>query len=82
MRPLGKSANVISISASTEYYDRLPAINRISFEIKEAELFGFSGYDGLREATTGRVLTGLSHSNTGTVEAFHYDTSNGITELI
>ena len=85
MRPLGQtfemkkdSANVISVSGLTKYYDGLLAVDGIDFEVKEGEVFGFLGPNGAGKTTTIRMLTGLSQPSAGTAQVLGHDIRTGI----
>jgi ABC-2 type transport system ATP-binding protein len=86
MRPLGQmtemkkdSANVISVSGLSKYYDGLAAVDGIDFEVKEGEVFGFLGPNGAGKTTTIRMLTGLSQPSAGTAQVLGHDIRTGIT---
>jgi len=86
MRPLEQtfemkqdSANVISVSGLTKYYDGLLAVDGIDFEVKEGEVFGFLGPNGAGKTTTIRMLTGLSQPSAGTAQVLGHDIRTGIT---
>jgi len=85
MRPLGQtigmkkdSANVISVSSLSKYYDGLAAVDGIDFEVKEGEVFGFLGPNGAGKTTTIRMLTGLSQPSAGTAQVLGHDIKTGI----
>ena len=65
--------NAISVSGLTKYYDGLPAVNGISFEVKEGEIFGFLGPNGAGKTTTIRMLTGISQPSAGTAQVLGYN---------
>jgi len=65
--------DAISVSGLTKYYDGLPAVNGISLEVKEGEIFGFLGPNGAGKTTTIRMLTGLSQPSAGTAHILGYD---------
>ena len=65
--------NAISVSGLTKYYDGLPAVNGISFEVKEGEIFGFLGPNGAGKTTTIRMLSGFSQPSAGNAHVLGYD---------
>jgi len=73
------SANVISVSGLTKYYDGLAAVEGIDLEVKEGEVFGFLGPNGAGKTTTIRMLTGLSQPSAGTAQVLGHDIRTGIT---
>jgi ABC-2 type transport system ATP-binding protein len=67
---------MIAITANnlTKSYNSIVAIDNISFEIKENELFGFIGPDGSGKTTLFRILTSLLIPDKGTAEVCGLDT--------
>lgn len=53
--------------------DEKYAVNDISFEVKEGEIFGFLGPSGAGKSTTQNILTGLLQLQKGEVEVAGYD---------
>jgi fluoroquinolone transport system ATP-binding protein len=49
------------------------AVNDVSFEVAEGEVFGFLGPSGAGKSTTQNILTGLLQLQDGTVEVAGYD---------
>jgi len=63
----------ISIKGLTKFYQDFQALNKISFDIKRGDFFGFLGPNGAGKTTTINVLTGLSNYQSGDVRVFGYD---------
>lgn len=63
---------VISVHELTKRFGRFTAVDRISFEVKRGEIFGFLGANGAGKTTAMRMLCGLSYptSGHGTVAGF------------
>jgi ABC-2 type transport system ATP-binding protein len=57
----------------TKRYNGLLAVDRVSFEVKKGELFGFLGPNGAGKTTTIRMLTGVVKPDKGTASIFGYD---------
>ena len=57
----------IEVSGITKRYDDVVAVNDISFQIGNGELFGFLGPNGAGKTTTINMLTGLARLDTGTI---------------
>lgn len=55
-------------------FGTVTALNSISFEIGEGELFGFIGPDGSGKTTLFRILTTLMIADSGRASVFGYDT--------
>ena len=63
----------IEVENLTKYYGRLLAVDHISFQVEEGELFGFLGPNGAGKTTTQRILTGVIEANDGNAEIMGYD---------
>lgn len=59
------SENIIEVANLTKYYGNLLAVDRINFEVKRGELFGFLGPNGAGKTTTINMLTGISKPSSG-----------------
>ncbi len=57
----------IQVSNLTKLYGKRLAVDRINFEVKKGEIFGFLGPNGAGKTTTQRILTGIIKANSGTV---------------
>ena len=64
----------------TKNYGETIAVNNISFEVKEGEIFGFLGPNGAGKTTTIRMLTGLSKPTAGTARVLGYELESEIVE--
>ena len=56
--------------------DEIYAVNNVSFEVKEGEIFGFLGPSGAGKSTTQNILTGLLQLQKGEVEVAGYNIKN------
>ena len=63
---------VISVRDLTKQFGTFRAVDRISFEVRRGEIFGFLGANGAGKTTAIRMLCGLSYptSGSGTVAGF------------
>lgn len=61
---------VIKASSLTMKFGDFIAVNNVSFEIKEGEIFGFLGSNGCGKTTTMKMLTGLLKASSGEIELF------------
>lgn len=50
---------MLKLSNVTKYYGDFKAVDNISFEVKEGEIFGLLGVNGAGKTTTFRMITGL-----------------------
>jgi ABC-2 type transport system ATP-binding protein len=57
----------IQVKDLTKRFGKFVAVNKISFEVKKKEIFGFLGPNGAGKTTTIRMLTGLLTPNSGDV---------------
>lgn len=62
----------------TKRYGRLLAVDRISFQVNEGEIFGFLGPNGSGKTSTIRMLVGLSQPSQGRASVLGYDLASGI----
>lgn len=60
-------ANIIWVNDLTKFYGNTIAVDHISFEVKQGEIFGFLGPNGAGKTTTIRVLVGLTKPSSGIV---------------
>jgi len=59
--------NAIEATDLTKYYANFLAVDHISFEVKQGEIFGFLGPNGAGKTTTMRMLTGQTRPTSGTL---------------
>jgi ABC-2 type transport system ATP-binding protein len=57
---------IITVSGLTKRYGNILAVDRINFEVKKGEIFGFLGPNGAGKTTTIRMLTSLTKPTSGT----------------
>jgi len=72
---------IITISNLTKIYENTSAVNHISFEIKQGEIFGFLGPNGAGKTTTIKMLTGLIKPTEGTAAIQGKDIRTQIVEI-
>ncbi len=63
----------ITINNLVKYYGKFKALDRISFEVRPGEFFGFLGPNGAGKTTTIGVITGLANYQGGEVRVFGHD---------
>ena len=71
-------AAIIEVSNLTKNYGDTRAVDHISFEVGEGEVFGFLGPNGAGKTTTIRILTGLSRPTEGQARVLGYDIASQI----
>src|SRR4030043_438795 len=67
------SENIIEVTDLTKYYGSLLAVDRINFEVRKGELFGFLGPNGAGKTTTINMLTGITRPSSGKTCIASYD---------
>lgn len=67
---------MIKINQISKKYDKVSAINNISFNVNKNELFGLIGPDGAGKTTLFRILTTLLLSDTGNAILDNLDVKN------
>ena len=67
----------IKVSNISKSYHKVKALERISFEVKEGELFGLIGPDGAGKTTLFRILTTLLFADEGTATVADFDVVEG-----
>ena len=58
---------MLKVSHVTKKYGRLTAVNDLSFEVNEGEIFGLLGLNGAGKTTTFRMILGLLDDYTGEI---------------
>ena len=71
----------ISVNNISKSYNKLKAVENITFDVKEGELFGLIGPDGAGKTTIFRILTTLLVANEGSAEVAGYDVIKGLKEI-
>jgi ABC-2 type transport system ATP-binding protein len=65
--------DAIRVSDLTKFYGPIQAVDHISFDVKEGEIFGFLGPNGAGKTTTIRMLVGLTQPSSGNASIAGYD---------
>jgi ABC-2 type transport system ATP-binding protein len=65
--------DIITTENLTKYYGRLVAVDHLSMQVKEGEIFGFLGPNGAGKTTTIRMLVGLTTPSDGTATIKGYE---------
>jgi len=66
---------VIEVADLTKVFGAVTAVDHVSFEVREGEIFGFLGPNGAGKTTTTRMLTGVIPMDAGSVQIFGHDIS-------
>ena len=65
--------NVIEVSELTKQFGPLTAVNHVSFQVREGEVFGFLGPNGAGKTTTINMLTTVLRPNGGSAKVNGHD---------
>ncbi len=65
--------SAISVKDLTKKFGNFMAVDHISFEVQQGEVFGFLGPNGAGKTTTTRMLTGISTPTKGTARIMGHD---------
>lgn len=68
-----KASRVISVSDLTRRFGDFTAVNKISFDVQEGEIFGFLGPNGAGKSTTIKIMCTLLQPTSGLVEVAGHD---------
>ena len=67
--------SAIQVSNLTKYYGKLLAVDQVSFDVKDKELFGLLGPNGAGKTTTIRMICGMLRPTSGTIVVAGYNVS-------
>lgn len=65
--------NAIEVAGITKKFGELVAVDRIHFQVRQGELFGFLGPNAAGKTTTIRMLTGVIPPDEGTASVFGHN---------
>jgi len=74
-------ANVICVNDLTKSYVTTLAVDHISFDVQEGEIFGFLGPNGAGKTTTIRMMVGLTQPSSGTAWVDGHDVTKESVEV-
>lgn len=58
---------MLKVEHVTKYYDKVKAVDDLSFEVREGEIFGLLGVNGAGKTTTFRMIMGLLDKSEGSI---------------
>ena len=73
---VSRDMDIIKVENLTKEFNSFKAVDNISFDIKEGEIFGLLGPNGAGKTTTIRILTGILKPTKGSVKIDKYDIQN------
>jgi ABC-2 type transport system ATP-binding protein len=68
-----KIDSIIEVKNLVKKFKELKAVDNISFDVKEGEIFAFLGPNGAGKTTTIKILTTLLHPTSGTLKVNGFD---------
>jgi ABC-2 type transport system ATP-binding protein len=68
-----ENASIVRTTGLTKRYDQQTAVDQVSFQVMEGEIFGFLGPNGAGKSTTLLMLLGLSDPTEGSAEVCGLD---------
>jgi ABC-2 type transport system ATP-binding protein len=71
----GKPSTIVKVEKLSKNFGQLKAVDEVSFEIEEGEIFGFLGPNGAGKSTTINMLTTLLPPSSGTATVCGFDVS-------
>ena len=60
-------SNMLKLENVTKYYEDFLAVDNLSFEVKEGEIFGLLGVNGAGKTTTFRMIINLLEPTSGKI---------------
>jgi ABC-2 type transport system ATP-binding protein len=66
-------SNSIEVRALTKRFGKFTAVDRVNFDVRKGEIFGFLGANGAGKSTTIRMLCGLLPPTEGTAKVGGFD---------
>lgn len=72
---------IIHVDSLKKYYGKVKAVDGISFDVEQGEIFGFLGPNGAGKTTTIRCIMDLLRPDSGTIRIFGKDAHDYATEL-
>ncbi|MFW9931220.1 MAG: ABC transporter ATP-binding protein [Candidatus Thorarchaeota archaeon] len=73
--------NPVEVKSLVKTFDRLIAVNNLTFNVREGEIYGLLGPNGAGKTTTLKVLMGLLDPDSGTASIFGFDSTSDPIEV-
>jgi ABC-2 type transport system ATP-binding protein len=81
MSEISSSVSMVEVRNLSKTFGKLRAVDDVSFEVKEGEIFGFLGPNGAGKSTTINMLTTLLKPTSGTAQVCGYDVYKDANEV-
>lgn len=75
------NGNAITVRNLTKKFEDVIAVNNLSFEVKEGEIFSLLGPNGAGKTTTIKILSGLLNPTSGTALVGGYDIKKNLKKV-
>lgn len=76
-----KEKTVIKVESLHKNFKELKAVDGISFDVNQGEIFAFLGPNGAGKTTTIKMLTTLLHPDSGSIQVNNYDPTKEPTKV-
>src|SRR5215469_10005239 len=73
VKPASKAVPAIEMIDLTKQFGTLKAVDHLSLEVRQGEIFGLLGPNGSGKTTTINMISGLSRPTSGEVRVMGYD---------
>lgn len=73
--------NVIEVKNLVKKYGKLNAVNNISFDVKQGEIFGLLGENGAGKTTTLEIMEGLRKPTSGTISVLEHEIHGNLSNI-
>jgi len=81
MSETSTGASIVEVTNLSKSFAKLKAVDSVSFEVKEGEIFGFLGPNGAGKSTTINMLTTLLKPSSGNAQVCGYDVHTNANEV-
>lgn len=81
MSEISSGVSMVEVRNLSKTFGKLRAVDDVSFEVREGEIFGFLGPNGAGKSTTINMLTTLLKPSSGTAQVCGYDVYKDANEV-
>ncbi len=73
--------NIVKIDNLSKNFRKVTALDNVSLEIKEGDIYGLLGPNGAGKSTMINIISGLLNFNKGNIEILGKDIKNNMREI-